>query len=95
MLTTEADLEQRGIGFKSLQESMDTTTPGGRLIFHVFAALAEFERDIIRERTHEGLTAAWARGRKGGKKSKLTGTKLDTAMAMMGDRRFRVIDIAQ
>jgi DNA invertase Pin-like site-specific DNA recombinase len=95
LITIVADLETRRIGFKSLQESIDTTTPGGRLIFHVFAALAEFERDIIRERTHAGLTAARARGRKGGKKPKLTGTKLDMAMAMMGDRRFRVIDIAQ
>jgi DNA invertase Pin-like site-specific DNA recombinase len=51
-------LEQRGIGLKSLQESMDTTTPGGRLILHVFGALAEFERGIIRERTQAGLTAA-------------------------------------
>jgi quercetin dioxygenase-like cupin family protein len=53
-------LEQRGIGFKSLQESMDTTTPGGKLIFHVFAALAEFERGVIRERTQAGLNAARA-----------------------------------
>jgi DNA invertase Pin-like site-specific DNA recombinase len=95
LMTIMADLEQRGIGFKSLQESIDTTTPGGRLIFHVFAALAEFERDLIRERTHAGLTAARARGRKGGKKPKLTGTKLDMAMAMMDDPRFRVIDIAR
>jgi DNA invertase Pin-like site-specific DNA recombinase len=67
LITIVADLETRGIGFKSLQESIDTTTPGERLIFHVFAALAEFERDIIREHTHAGLTAARARGRKGGK----------------------------
>lgn len=58
-------LEQRGIGFKSLQESMDTTTPGGKLIFHMFAALAEFERGVIRERTHAGLTAARARAPRG------------------------------
>jgi DNA invertase Pin-like site-specific DNA recombinase len=54
-------LEHRGIGFKSLQENMDTTTLGGKLIFHVFAALAEFERGVIRERTQAGLTAARAR----------------------------------
>jgi DNA invertase Pin-like site-specific DNA recombinase len=60
-------LEQRGIGLKSLQESLDTTTPGGTLIFHVFAALAEFERGIIRERTLAGLQAARTPGRQGGR----------------------------
>src|SRR5437868_10492177 len=61
------DLDQRGIGFKSLTESIDTTTPGGKLIFHIFGALAEFERDLIRERTNAGLAAARARGRLGGR----------------------------
>jgi DNA invertase Pin-like site-specific DNA recombinase len=60
-------LEKRGIGFRSLQESIDTTTSRGRLIFHVFGALAEFERNLIRERTRAGLEAARARGRKGGR----------------------------
>ncbi len=60
-------LEERDIGFKSLTEQLDTTTPGGRLIFHLFASLAEFERDLIRERTQAGLLAARARGRKGGR----------------------------
>jgi DNA invertase Pin-like site-specific DNA recombinase len=59
-------LNVRGVGFKSLQENIDTTTSGGRLFFHVFAALAEFERDVIRERTQAGLKAARARGRLGG-----------------------------
>src|SRR6478735_7302752 len=58
-------LEERGIGFKSLTEQIGTTTPGGKLIFHVFGALAEFERDLIRERTTAGLAAARARGRSG------------------------------
>lgn len=62
-------LEGRGIGFKSLTESIDTTTSGGKLIFHVFGALAEFERDLIRERTKAGLAAARARGRQGGRPS--------------------------
>ena len=57
----------RKIGFKSIQESIDTTTSGGKLVFHIFGALAEFERDIIRERTQAGLQAARARGRKGGR----------------------------
>ena len=60
-------LHARRVGFRSLQESLDTTTSGGRLVFHVFGALAEFERDIIRERTNAGLAAARARGRKGGR----------------------------
>jgi DNA invertase Pin-like site-specific DNA recombinase len=60
------ELHAREIGFASVTEQIDTTTPGGKLIFHIFAALAEFERDVIRERTNAGLAAARARGRKGG-----------------------------
>jgi DNA invertase Pin-like site-specific DNA recombinase len=68
LIEVVAALAERGIGFKSLTEQIDTTTPGGKLIFHVFVfgALAEFERDLIRERTHAGLAAARARGRLGG-----------------------------
>ncbi len=66
---------ERGVGFKSLTEQIDTTTPGGKLIFHVFGALAEFERDLIRERTHAGLAAARARGRLGGRPKKLADAK--------------------
>ena len=60
-----ADLEQRGVAVRCLTEQIDTTTPGGKLIVHVFGALAEFERDLIRERTMAGLAAARARGRPG------------------------------
>jgi DNA invertase Pin-like site-specific DNA recombinase len=67
LIETVTDLSHRGVGFKSLQENIDTTTSGGKLVFHVFGALAEFERDIIRERTLAGLAAARARGRKGGR----------------------------
>ena len=67
LIETVTDLSERGVGFRSLQEAIDTTTSGGKLIFHVFGALAEFERDIIRERTLAGLAAARARGRKGGR----------------------------
>jgi DNA invertase Pin-like site-specific DNA recombinase len=72
LITTMTDLEERGIGFKSLTENIDTTTSGGKLIFHIFGALAEFERNLIRERTTAGLTAARARGRKGGRPKALT-----------------------
>ncbi len=75
-------LADRGVGFGSLQESIDTTTPGGRLIFHVFAALAEFERDLISERTQAGLASARARGRKGGRPSVMTPAKLKVAREM-------------
>ena len=73
-------LNERGIGFRSLTEQIDTTTPGGKLIFHIFGSLAEFERDLIRERTQAGLAAARARGRKGGRPKKL-GTPGKIAMA--------------
>jgi len=72
-------LEGRGIGFRSLTEAIDTTTPGGRLIFHVFGALGQFERDLIRERTKAGLVAAAARGRKGGRKPVVSDEKLQRA----------------
>src|SRR3954466_11684681 len=67
LITTITSLEKQGIGFKSLTENIDTTTSGGKLIFHIFGALAEFERNLIRERTLAGLEAARARGRTGGK----------------------------
>ncbi|XGA78623.1 recombinase family protein [Halomonas sp. CH40] len=72
-------LEARGVGFRSLTENIDTTTAGGRLIFHVFGALGQFERDLIRDRTKAGLAAAAARGRKGGRKPVVTGDKLKRA----------------
>lgn len=69
------DLRERGIGFKSLTEGIDTTTPGGRLVFHIFAAMAEFERDLIGERTDAGLAAARAQGKMGGRPSTITTKK--------------------
>ena len=79
LIATMTDLEERGIGFKSLTENIDTTTSGGKLIFHIFGALAEFERNLIRERTNAGLTAARARGRRGGRPKALTGKQLTIA----------------
>src|SRR5439155_13109275 len=67
LIDTIAELRARQVGFRSLQESIDTTTPGGKLVFHIVGALAEFERDLIRERTLAGLAAARARGRTGGR----------------------------
>ena len=72
LIQTVQGLQDRNIGFKSLQESIDTTTSGGKLIFHIFSELAEFERNLIRERTVAGLNAAKARGRHGGRPSLLT-----------------------
>lgn len=77
-----ATLNQRGVGFRSLSEQIDTTTPGGKLVFHIFGAMAEFERDLIRERTNAGLAAARARGRVGGRKPVLTPRKLQMAQAL-------------
>jgi DNA invertase Pin-like site-specific DNA recombinase len=72
LIATMTDLEVQGIGFKSVTENIDTTTSGGKLIFHIFGALAEFERNLIRERTAAGLIAARARGRKGGRPKALS-----------------------
>lgn len=76
-------LESRGVGFRSLTEAMDTTTPGGRLLFHVFGAIGQFERELIRERTKAGLSAAVARGRKGGRKPVVSADKLEKARLLM------------
>ncbi len=81
LIKTVNDLEERCVGFKSLTEQIDTTTASGRLIFHLFASLGQFERDLNRERTQAGLRAAEARGRKGGRKQVLTQVKLELAKA--------------
>jgi DNA invertase Pin-like site-specific DNA recombinase len=75
LIETVTALEERGVGFQSLQESIDTTTSGGRLVFHIFGALAEFERNLIQERTRAGLAAARARGRQGGRPRALDAKK--------------------
>jgi len=94
LVDTISGLAARDVGFRSLQESIDTTTPGGRLVFHVFAALAEFERDLIRERTRAGLAAARARGRGGGRPSVMTADKLAVAREMYGSGEHTVAAIA-
>lgn len=86
------DLERRGVGLKSLCESLDTSSPGGRLIFHIFGALSQMEREVIRERTLAGLQAARARGKVGGRKPVLTGAKLELARRLRADRSIPVVE---
>lgn len=87
-------LQERGIEFISLTEQIDTTTPGGKLIFHLMGALAEFERDLIRERTNAGLVAARARGRVGGRPRKLkTNGKVALARRMFADQSHSIPEI--
>jgi DNA invertase Pin-like site-specific DNA recombinase len=95
LITTMTDLEDRGIGFKSLTENIDTTTSGGKLIFHIFSALAEFERNLIRERTTAGLTAARARGRTGGRPKTLTERQRSIAQALYNDKQHSIVEICQ
>jgi DNA invertase Pin-like site-specific DNA recombinase len=95
LIDTVQALEARDVAFRSLTESIDTSTPGGKLIFHVFGALAEFERDLIRERTLAGLAAARARGRNGGRPTVWTPEKLQVARSMYDSREHDVAAIAR
>jgi DNA invertase Pin-like site-specific DNA recombinase len=95
LIATMTDLEERGIGFKSLTENIDTTTSGGKLIFHIFGALAEFERNLIRERTTAGLTAARARGRKGGRPNGLTARQRSIAQSLYDDPKTSIPEICR
>ena len=88
-------LEEKGIGFRSLTEAMDTTTSGGKLIFHIFGALAEFERNLIQERTQAGLAAARARGRKGGRPYALEESKRKMAIELYNSKEHSVDEICQ
>jgi DNA invertase Pin-like site-specific DNA recombinase len=89
------DLAERGIGFRSLTEGMDTTTSGGKLVFSIFDALAEFERALIRERTMAGLTAARARGRVGGRPPVMTPEKIKVARQLYMTKELTVEEIAK
>jgi DNA invertase Pin-like site-specific DNA recombinase len=95
LIDVVSDLDRRGVALTSLRESIDTSTPGGKLIFHVFGALAEFERDLIRERTEAGLAAARARGRHGGRPTVWTPEKLRTAKSMYAAGDQDVASIAR
>ncbi len=95
LIETVEGLEKQDIGFHSLTETIDTTTSGGRLIFHIFAGLAEFERSIIRERTKAGLESAKARGRLGGRPPAMTEKDIVAAKAMLSDSSITVEQVAQ
>jgi DNA invertase Pin-like site-specific DNA recombinase len=94
LIEAVTELDEAGVGFLSLTENIDTTTNGGRLVFHIFGALAEFERGLIRERTLAGLAAARARGRKGGRPKKMDAKKLSQARALLASGDQSVADVA-
>lgn len=95
LIAIVAGLRERGIGFRSLHEALDTTTPGGRLVFHVFAALAEFIRELIVQGTHEGLAAARARGQRLGRPPAMTEEQIRHARAMLTDPDASITSIAK
>ena len=94
LIETMRDMQKRGVHFRSLKEQLDTGTSGGKLVFHVFGALAEFERDLIRERTMAGLAAARARGRRGARPS-LSERKVRQLRTLAADRQNRIPDICK
>jgi DNA invertase Pin-like site-specific DNA recombinase len=94
LIATVKELEEKGIGFRSLREAIDTTTPAGKLFFHMIGALAEFERDIIRERTTAGLVSARARGRLGGRPAVLDSRKKEMASSLY-EGKTNVRDICE
>lgn len=95
LIAIMSDLESKGVGFRSVTEAIDTTTAGGKLVFHIFAALSEFERSLIQERTKAGLAAARARGRKGGRPRKLDTAQIRKAKAMLQDPTISKTEVAK
>jgi DNA invertase Pin-like site-specific DNA recombinase len=95
LIDTVEALQTKGIGLRSLTELMDTTTSGGTLIFHIFGALAEFERSVIRERTRAGLASAKARGKLGGRPSAWSQEDIQAAKALLRDPEISVEDVAR
>lgn len=94
LVETVEDLSARGVGFVSLTEAIDTTSPGGRLVFHVFSALAEFERELIRERTNAGLEAAKKRGAKFGRPKSLSKQQIEMGRALKAAGNHSASEIA-
>lgn len=95
LVSTITELEKRGVGFESLTEKIETFSATGKLMFHVFAAMAEFERNVIRERTYAGLKAARARGRVGGRPFKLNDQQKKEIRVLLSDSSIRVVDVAK
>ena len=95
LVETAEDLAKRQIGLKVLTQAIDTASPGGRLVFHVFAAVAEFERELMLERTHAGLETARAANRRGGRKPGLSESQIRRAKAMLADPMISVEEVAQ
>lgn len=95
LVETAEDLAKREIGLRVLTQAIDTTSPGGRLVFHVFAAVAEFERELTLERTHAGLAQAKALGRRGGRKPAMGPAEIKRARAMLADPTITVEEVAQ
>ncbi len=95
LIQTVTEINARGISFISIQESIDTTSANGKLTFHLFGALAEFERGLLRERTMAGLAAARARGRLGGRPCKLPSEKVEMAKTLMANKSNSINDICR
>lgn len=95
LINTVKLLEKNNVGLKSLHEAIDTTTPSGQLFFHIFGALAEFERELIRERTKAGLTAARARGRLGGRPKKLSNQQREQMLEHYHGKQLSINEICR
>jgi DNA invertase Pin-like site-specific DNA recombinase len=95
LLEIVGKLDKKGIGLRSIKENIDTTTPGGKLVFHIFGSLAEFEREVILERTNAGLAAARARGRKGGHPFKFDAKKAAMAKRLLEEPDASVNDVCK
>jgi DNA invertase Pin-like site-specific DNA recombinase len=93
LLEVVSDLHERGVGFRSLSEALDTTTSGGKLVFQIFGALAEFERNLISERTQAGLKAARARGRRGGRRPALDSSKVALLKKLYGEKQHSIDEL--